>query len=85
MKEETIYQIVRRISKETPFSYNDIYDVYLSNGNEELTRNILEISNLYNISPRLISRAVIEPVDLSCFIRDPLYKRIFNFIIGLFI
>ncbi len=84
MEKESIHQTVKRISSVTPFSYNDIYDVYLSNGNEELTRNILEISNLYNISPRLISRAMVEPVDLSCFIRDPLYKRIFNFIIRFF-
>lgn len=80
---DNVYQAVKRIFKETPFSYDIVYGVYLSNGDEELTKKILYTSLACNISPFTITKALYKPIDLSCFIRIPLYKRIFNFIIGL--
>jgi len=80
---DNVYQAVKRISQESPFCYDDVYLVYLSNGDEELTKKILHTSLACNISPFTITKAMYKPVDLSCFIRIPLYKRIFNFLIGL--
>lgn len=80
---ENVYQTIKRIFKETPFSYDDVYDVYLSNNDEELTREILNTSLACNISPFSITKAMNKPVDLSRFVKIPLHKRIFNFIAGL--
>lgn len=80
----TIEQIVNRISRETPFSRDSVYSVFLSNGDEKLTRTILETSLSCNISTDSIIRAMSEPLDLNCLFATPLYKRILSFISHVF-